>query len=445
MTQNKTGRHPVRIFSDGPAFDNPVFGCAGYAETLAGLLAGKTNTTPFVLGIHGSRGAGKTTLMHAIKARLDADSHGNGPYRRCKTVWFQAWKQSHREDFPAALIETIFKAMNADGFFSLARAKIDTVARRFDKSSIFASISKLSSGGDISNFFSGPALHDALLRSETFQRFFDDLVWTFLSWRFKFTSQEKPDDRVGALVIFVDDLDRCRPGRIVETLETIKLFMDRSGCIFVLGACGETLHAALDSACGPREGRGLLEKIIQVGFTLPPIPSDAFARFLDASHVDAVQVRALSTCLPVIVPALGCNPRQFKRLVNGLNLLCGLLDDAGVHVEFDKVLSWWMITRLFGDLVAEVMAGPDRLAAFRESVQRLMDAYPDTPVWRLDPDQLAAQSVPESLYPCFQRKHLAETAMALDLTDRQFQCLSMLGDAVALPSVARSDALRQRA
>jgi hypothetical protein len=146
-----------------------------------------------------------------------------------------------------------------------------------------------------------------------------------------------------------------------------------------------------------------------------------------------LQVRALSAHMPVIVPALGYNPRQLKRLVNGLNLLSGLLDSGGVHVEFDKVLAWWMLTRLFGDLAAEVMAGPDGLAALREAVQRLMDAYPDTPVWRLGQDQLAAQSVPESLYPCIQRRHLAETAMALDLTVRQYKCLSMLGDAVALP------------
>jgi gamma-glutamyl hercynylcysteine S-oxide synthase len=434
MTQTKTASLPVRIASDRPAVENLVFGFDGYAETLAGLIAGKTNVTPFVMGIHGSRGAGKTTLMKAIKSRLDGDPPSEGRhYRRCKTAWFQAWKYNDRDDILAALIETIFKAMAADGFFSLARTKIDTVTRRFDKSSIYASISKLATSVDISDFFSGPAFREELGFSETFQRFFDDLVWTFINWRFKLTGQEKPDDRMGAMVIFIDDLDRCRPGRIVRALETIKLYMNRSGCIFVLGACRETLYAALNAVYGPEEGRGLLEKVIQVGFTIPRNFPEAFVRFLEESPNDGIDVQALETHLPLIIPALGHNPRQFKRLVNGLNLLCGLLSGAKIKIEFDKVLAWWMVTCLFEDLSADIKDSPDRLAAIRETVRRLTDKYPETPVWQLSPDQLAEQSVPESLGPCLQRKHLAEIVMKLDLTDHQFRCLSTLSGSVVLP------------
>jgi gamma-glutamyl hercynylcysteine S-oxide synthase len=437
MTQKETAPPPVRIVSDRPAVDNLVFGFDGYAKTLAGLIAGKTNATPLVMGIHGSRGTGKTTLMKAIKTRLDGDPLSDGKHcRRCKTVWFQAWKYNDRDDILAALIETIFKSMAADGFFSLARTKIDTVTRRFDKSLIFASISKLATSVDISDFFSGPAFNEEAGRSETFQRFFDDLVWTFLNWRFKLTGQEKPDDRMGAMVIFIDDLDRCRPGRIAQVLETIKLYMNRSGCIFVLGACSETLHAALAAVYGPQEGDGLLEKMVQVGFTIPRIPPEAFVHLLEESQNDPADVQALVAHLPVILPVLGHNPRQFKRLVNGLNLLCGLIGGAKVKIQFDKVLAWWMVTRLFGDFAADIQDSPDRLAALRDAIRRLTDKYPEIPVWQLNPDQLSAQSVPEALRPGLQRKHLAEIVMQLDLTGHQFQCLSTLSGSVDLPGNA---------
>jgi uridine kinase len=78
--------------------ENRVFGSDAYAGTLAGHVAGKTAATPLAIGIHVSRGAGKTTLVKAIKALLDRDTlNEERHYRRCKTVWFQAWKYNDRD------------------------------------------------------------------------------------------------------------------------------------------------------------------------------------------------------------------------------------------------------------------------------------------------------------------------------------------------------------
>ena len=42
-----------------------------------------------------------------------------------------------------------------------------------------------------------------------------------------------------ALVVLIDDLDRCSPGRIVENLEAIKLFLNVGNAAFVIGADSE--------------------------------------------------------------------------------------------------------------------------------------------------------------------------------------------------------------
>ena len=36
-------------------------------------------------------------------------------------------------------------------------------------------------------------------------------------------------------MVFIDDLDRCLPDQTVQVLEAIKLFVDKHGCIFVIG------------------------------------------------------------------------------------------------------------------------------------------------------------------------------------------------------------------
>jgi hypothetical protein len=73
------------------------------------------------------------------------------------------------------------------------------------------------------------------------------------------------------------------------------------------------------------------------------------------------------------------------------------------------------------------------LGGLREAACRLKAKYPDTPVWQLRTEQLSMQNVPESLYPCLQRKHLAEIVMVLDLTDHQFRWLRTLSRSVDLP------------
>jgi KAP family P-loop domain len=435
MMQEKMAAPPIQLIGDSPPLDNLIFGFDPYADTLAGLIAGKANATPLVMGIYGSRGAGKTTLLKAIKVRLDDDTLRDGQYyRRCKTVWFQAWKYNGRDEILVALTETILKAMAADGFFSLARTKIDTVTKRFDKSAIYNSISKLVTGVDISEFFSELTFRKDLEYLETFQRFFDDLVWTFLNWRFKLTDKEKPDDRMGAMVIFIDDLDQCHPSRIVQVLETIKLYLDRCGCIFVLGACNKTLQTALAAIHGPQEGRALMDKIIQVGFTLPRILPEAFAGLLEESIITPGSAQVLGPHLSVIMPALGHNPRQLKRLVNSLNLLCALLGRTGAKIEFEKALCWWMLTHIYKDMAGDIQDNPDRLAELRGMVSRLMDKFPEIPVWQLSAEQLAAESIPASLSTCLQQRHLAEIVMGLDLTAAQFRGLQSLSGSVELPA-----------
>ncbi len=100
------------IISDEPLRENLGFGFDKYAQTLADVVANKKNSTPLVIGIYGSWGSGKTTLMHGIETELTninqqfkkRDWPGKDIYRPTKTVWFQAWKYAEEDAILAALI-----------------------------------------------------------------------------------------------------------------------------------------------------------------------------------------------------------------------------------------------------------------------------------------------------------------------------------------------------
>ena len=98
----------------------------------------------------------------------------------------------------------------------------------------------------------------------------------------KLTDAAEIDEREGALVIFIDDLDRCLPDKVVQVLETIELFLDKRGCVFVLGADTCIVREAVtqhykQAGFVEDNARDYLDNIIQIRFDLPQIGDIALA------------------------------------------------------------------------------------------------------------------------------------------------------------------------
>lgn len=98
-------------------------------------------------------------------------------------------------------------------------------------------------------------------------------------------------------VIFIDDLDRCSPKKVVEVVEAINLIMNaqfRQKCYFVIGMDAEMVAAALDVAYKDMKGKFpgkernlgsvgwyFLDKFIQVPVVLPTMSHRDKEQFLD--------------------------------------------------------------------------------------------------------------------------------------------------------------------
>ena len=254
------------VLPDVPALEDKLnFG--PYARTLLDIILNPNTQTPLTIGIFGSWGSGKTSLMKMIEAGLKRPNRQEGEGQQIFPVWFNAWLYSKEEalwralvmqvlgglrkirDIDAAaraelseLADQLFRAVGPAELGSLSIAAADLLKE--DGTSAAQITLTLQHGLDflenIATARQQGELAAAQALSNQVQRATAILEQERIESLDKFQKQfkalvEKHVLPRGYLVIFVDDLDRCLPDKAVEVLEAIKLFLDVPGCIFILG------------------------------------------------------------------------------------------------------------------------------------------------------------------------------------------------------------------
>jgi DNA polymerase III delta prime subunit len=417
---------PVTIISDNPADPEAVFfGFDGYSKTLSEIIASKDNTTPLVIGIHGPWGSGKTTLMKAVKKNLEKlNPQEFQGFRTCKTVWFQAWKYAKEDEILAALIEEIIRAMKQDGFFEGCKAKIEELISQFNLKKLFGKATEKIIGLDVAQFFDELPHKSRLGYYESFQMFFDRLIWTYLNWKPQICESETTDDREAALVVFIDDLDRCPRERIPQVLETVKLFMDKKGCIFVIGAAGEIIEDALKPKYGEEGAGKFMDKIVQVTFNLPQARREDFERYLE--RIGFGNSEEVRQHLPLLIKAVRSNVRRLKRFLNNLSLLLGALRNRDLEIAYKNVFFWNLIDYLYPALGKDLKDRPRNLEELRAHIGKLAPERGETDDIGFSKDDLEKAKIPASFHKYLQDRDLVQILKVFEITTPELEQLISL-------------------
>ncbi len=299
---------------------------------------------PKSIALTGYWGSGKTSALMRLYKRFK----GRGPYEAANgqapegempsviPVWFEAWRYQTEAQPIVALLHEIRDQMELPDKVRASASKLGNVAL-MGTLNIFDQVIKAASGGLFT-----PSLKEFQRLGESWeQQHYQQSLSTQQLHQFleQAIVEVLNGESKARLVIFIDDLDRCTPGKALQLLEGIKVYLNLRNCVLVFGMDQRQIEWALHKALelsdmpdysGPRQAREYLEKICQDIHPLPlpgqKIKTGYFIKLLQQlrvldreqgtpAHLGRLE-RVLNQydCLPA-------NPRKIKTLVNRLGLL----------------------------------------------------------------------------------------------------------------------------
>ena len=359
---------------------------------------------PISIGVFGNWGSGKSSLMLLLQQSLHEweESHQN-EHSIILQVYFNSWQFESYDSTKLTMIESILEALDKDintrkNVFERAD---DLLARiNFLKVGIFIlkkaydnltpswlkkwlpkkdDIDKITGKDKYNNLLEDVTKGNTSKFIATFRELFEDLV---------------EDMRYKAVIVYVDDLDRCDPKRIIGCLEAVKLFVNVKKTAFVIGADERIIEYAISQHYPIQMKKedisspfsDYLEKLIQLPYKLPRLSDneqetyitlllcknhlneihfnqihqkylefrktdkhskynidDIKANIPENQNIDFYAVEYRLPIVPIIKQFLNGNPRQLKRFLNTLYVRQELADVAGFRDIRPDVLTKIMV------------------------------------------------------------------------------------------------------
>ncbi len=392
--------------------DQDLLGFTIHAHLLLSIVK-DPNMLPVTIGLFGDWGGGKSSILKILQQQLVRDED-------IAVVYFNSWVFEGYDDAKSAILTTLLNELSEhQKLKSIVGDKAKELLRRVNwmklvKYGIGAGISYLTSNPLPLLLADGTLPTDQIIKQgketaetqETPSLKFDDLlkksqesVENIRSFRSDFQELINKT-KLKALIILIDDLDRCSPERLIENLEAIKLFLSVDHTAFIIATDRRIVENAIrikyaelftgekGATIGDSLVTDYLEKLIQVPYTLPklaphevrsylcmlflkkylPEPKflevlQKYSQFLERERYKSFQLgeeinsikddrlktvvsnslRLVETCSDAITDGLKGNPRQIKRFLNALWLRKTLADVAKITTLKDHILIKLMV------------------------------------------------------------------------------------------------------
>lgn len=244
---------------------------------------------PSSVGLYGDWGSGKSSLMYMSKKELEDQKDGT------VCLIFNGWLYEGYDDAKTAMLGAILDGIKSEGkMVGKAKLVLGTLYESVDKFKLVKNGLKfgldmiLTGGvGSITDIAIRGVAEKVAKKATDID--YEDIVSDIKNaldykelredireFREKF-AELLVEVKIKKLVIFVDELDRCSPGTILETLEAMRLFLFNGNVSFVIGADERHIAYAIKTKFKDIEGINMdigkeyQEKLIQYPIRIPSL------------------------------------------------------------------------------------------------------------------------------------------------------------------------------
>lgn len=267
------------IVSTEHPFEHDALDRKSSIEALTGFV--ESLNGPFVLGLDSPWGTGKTTFIKMWQAHLQKKGHA--------CLYFNAWETDFSTDPMVAFVGEISSLMeniqkkNASYKPHLAKTKkiASAIAKRAIPATLRIATAVILDLDDLSEKVIGDAAAETITDAVDLYTAEKSLLKQFHTELDATISTLKKSDITLPLIIFVDEIDRCRPNYAIDLLERIKHLFNIENAIFVVALDKEQLSVSLKCVYG--EGLNTeeyLRRFIDIEFSLPDANSKSFTNNL---------------------------------------------------------------------------------------------------------------------------------------------------------------------
>lgn len=381
--------NPFPLLSDEPAIQD-LLAFRAVAETVADALFDDA-LDPVAVGLSGAWGSGKTSVLELVKSEIEERSiTAEG---KVLVIPTQPWGYDPAVGPKESLIAEVLAALNGEfdtedpiGKAGLAAFKKLVKKVNWSKAIKMATRTAITMQlPEVDDVFDLVSDDPESLETEkgmaAFRKEFEELL------------ADPALQHLSRVVVLVDDLDRCLPDTVVDTLEAIRLFLSAKGMSFVIAAdedrVAEAIQQKFGTAAGGKEeedpAKLYLHKIVQTTIPLPALSrfdTEAYLFLLlaksDPEVTDGTYDELVAKCddlridggslddiaesgtltehlitaarlTPILYEKFHGNPRRIKRFLNDLNVRRAISSRRGFTLKADEVAKLMVLERILTD------------------------------------------------------------------------------------------------
>ncbi|GEN56393.1 hypothetical protein GCM10012290_07790 [Halolactibacillus alkaliphilus] len=273
-----------------------------YAELLYDISMSE-RVNPLTVGLLGNWGSGKSTVLNLIEKKIKSEKNPN-----VETVFVNAWMFEGYDDAKTALMEVILRTLEENETIKeKVGESLKTLRERVDWFRLGGYAIKKGIPYMVNATLGNPLpmivdgiktlvpkngeqteeLIKELLKTKEFfkEQPNDNVVQNIRLFRKEFEKMMS-DSKLDNLIIIIDDLDRCSPERIIETLEAIRLFLAVTKTTFIIAIDEDVVSYAVQSKYPKIDDATLniskdyIEKIIQMPIRIPELSDNDVKNYL---------------------------------------------------------------------------------------------------------------------------------------------------------------------